>query len=298
MKKVLILGGSGFIGGALYRELVGYMDTFGTYHTQTTKHDKNQKFFWYDHETEDITMLLNNLRPDLIVSAVRGNFNAQVDMHARICNWLRNPGHAGGTGKQSLYAFAKAETEKSKLYLPKLLFLSSANVFDAFSNYPSFEYDKTLSESVYGRLKIRIENMVMRLPLDQFCIARVPMIFGVGSPQVKELRLAMEHDAHVEIFPNVVLNCTSIQILVQQLHYIINQDIQGVVHLGSTDLVHHDDLILAICKGYTEKHVQYTNVFSSNDDRYLAVLPRDNKLPAHLLYSYDDVVTDSISPVI
>ena len=31
MKRILILGASGFIGNALYKELNSYYDTFGTY---------------------------------------------------------------------------------------------------------------------------------------------------------------------------------------------------------------------------------------------------------------------------
>ncbi len=46
----------------------------------------------------------------------------------------------------------------------KFIFLSSANVFDAYSKYPSYEHDKTLSHSIYGHFKIKIENMLLRLP--------------------------------------------------------------------------------------------------------------------------------------
>jgi len=41
--------------------------------------------------------------------------------------------------------------EYAELSNAKIIFLSSANVFDAYSKYPSYEYDKTLSESIYGR---------------------------------------------------------------------------------------------------------------------------------------------------
>jgi dTDP-4-dehydrorhamnose reductase len=42
----------------------------------------------------------------------------------------------------------------------KLLFVSSSNVFDTFTNYPSYENDKTFSESIFGRFKINIENKI------------------------------------------------------------------------------------------------------------------------------------------
>ncbi len=37
----------------------------------------------------------------------------------------------------------------------------------------------------------------------------------------------------------------------------------------------------------------YKNVYTSNFDRYLAVLPRDNKLPKHLGITNEEVVIGS-----
>jgi len=145
LKKILIIGASGFIGNALYKELNSYFDTYGTYHRDNDIYEKNQKFFQYDMEAEDITILLDNLKPAIIISSIRGNFNSQLDAHQRILHWL-------------------------KTNASKLIFLSSANVFDTFSNYPSYEHDKTLSDSVFGRFKIKIENALMRLPVDKYVI--------------------------------------------------------------------------------------------------------------------------------
>ena len=45
----------------------------------------------------------------------------------------------------------------------KLLFISSSNVFDYFTNFPSYENDKTFSNSVYGKVRINIENKILRM---------------------------------------------------------------------------------------------------------------------------------------
>ncbi|MEM9143621.1 MAG: NAD-dependent epimerase/dehydratase family protein, partial [Bacteroidota bacterium] len=138
-KKILILGGSGFLGNTLYKELCSYFDTYGTYFTARKAFEDNGQFFHYDLEEHDVFRLLQKVRPQIVVSALRGPFATQVQAHQHIVEYIM--GHDC-----------------------KLLFLSSANVFDAYSKYPSYEYDKTLSESVYGRLKIKIENMLLRLP--------------------------------------------------------------------------------------------------------------------------------------
>lgn len=270
MKKILILGGSGFIGNALYKELHPYFDTHATYFTKNDFFARNQKFHQYDVERESVSILLENLRPNIIISAFRGNFDAQVMAHFEIIDYLL------------------------KNQNTKLIFLSSANVFDAFTNYPSYEYDKTLSQSIYGRFKIKIENALLRLPNQKYVIARLPMVYGANSPRVLELKQQLRDHEAIEVFSNVVVNATSELKLTQQLHYIINRRRQGVFHLGSSDLIHHNDLILEICEALGEKKPLLKNVYDSNFDRFLAVVPKDNLLPKNLQISVQDVVTSTL----
>ncbi len=268
MEKILIIGASGFIGNALYKELNSYFDTYGTYRTDNAFYEKNQKFFQYDMELEDISILLDNLKPTIIISAFRGNFTSQLDAHYRIIKWI-------------------------SANSCRLIFLSSANVFDYFSNFPSYEYDKTLSESIFGRFKIKIENALMRLPAHKYVIARIPMIFGATTPRVQEIKTLYELNAPIEVFPNVIINATSISKLTQQIHYIINQKKKGVFHLGSTDLIYHLDLIKEICDALNFDKPIFKKVYNSNNDRYLAVLPKDNILPKNLQIKTTQVI-DSV----
>lgn len=201
--RILILGASGFVGNAIYKELHAYYDTYGTYCYNEKDYKDNGQFYHYNVEETDIYELLEIVKPDYIISAIRGNFAAQVLAHQHIIEYVTT-------------------------HNTKLLFLSSANVFDAYSKYPSYELDKTLSLSIYGRLKIKIENMLFRLPKNKAIIIRLPMVFGNNSPRIKEIKTLLHNKEAIEVFPNLIFNVTHIDKVTQQIHYIINHDKTGV----------------------------------------------------------------------
>lgn len=264
-KKILILGASGFIGNALYKELCNYYDTYGTYFSSRNGYTSNQQFFQYDLEEDDIFELLEEIRPTIIISALRGDFAAQIQAHQHL-------------------------TEYVAKHNCKVFFLSSANVFDGYSKFPSYEYDKTLSESIYGRLKIKIENMLLRLPKRKAAILRVPMVFGNTSPRIKEMKQAIWNNDPIEVFPNLIINVTNDDKLTQQIHYLINRNKSGIYHLGSTDLVHHEDFIREVVDRIGSFNPIYKRVFTTNEERFLAVLPKDHLLPKNLQLNYQQVI--------
>lgn len=247
--RILILGASGFLGNSLYKELCPYFNTFGTYCTTNTLYEKNKHFFQYNVQEDDIFEILEAVRPSIVISALRGDFHSQTLAHQHLVEYL-------------------------VMNNCKIIFLSSANVFDAYSKFPSYEDDKTLSESIYGHFKIKIENMLLRLPKKQVAVLRLPMVFGSQSPRIKELKQHIHDKTPIEIFPNLIMNVTTDFKVTQQVHYIINRAKYGVFHLGSTDLVHHDDFIKELVTALTPINVQYKHVFTTNEDRYLAVMPK------------------------
>lgn len=214
--RILILGASGFIGNALYKELCSYFKTFGTYRIPKKIYEDNHQFFPYDVEKDDVYEILEATRPTIIISCLRGDFHAQTIAHQHITEYL-------------------AEHDC------KIIFLSSANVFDAYSKFPSYEFDKTLSGSIYGHFKIKIENMLLRLPKKKVAIVRLPMVLGAQSPRIKELKQRLQEKTAIEIFPNIIMNVTTDSKVTQQIHYMINRNKYGIFHLGSVDLVHHDE---------------------------------------------------------
>lgn len=268
-KKILVLGASGFLGNAIYKELCSYFDTYGTYNSARRAFEDNQQFFKYDLEENDIFELLENIRPHIVISALRGDFAAQIQAHHHLVEYISDNDC-------------------------QLFFISSANVFDAYSKYPSYENDKTLSESVYGRLKIKIENMLLRLPKEKMAILRVPMVFGNSSPRIKQIKNHIWNNEPIEVFPNLIMNVTHDAKLTQQIHFLINQNKSGIFHLGSKDLVHHDEFIKEIVERIGKFNPIFKRIYTTNDDRYLAVLSKANKLPKNLQFSYEEIIDHHI----
>ena len=267
MNNILILGGSGFIGYSLYKELNPFFKTFGTYYSNNN-FKKNKQFFKYNLEKNDLEKLVTKIKPKIIISSLRGPFESQIILHNLLINY-------------------------SKKFNFKLIFLSSSNVFDSFHNYPSYEYDKTLSESKYGVFKIKIENAILRMETKNFVIARLPMIFGVNCPRIKEMKNKIQEKKPFEVFPNSIINVNSILKLCQQIHYIINQGLNGIFHLGSIDLISHHEFFKKLAIHRNFKQIVFKQVFTINDLRYIAVLPKENKLPSHLTITCDEVLSDS-----
>ena len=120
------------------------------------------------------------------------------------------------------------------------------------------------------------------------------MVFGMNSPRVRAIKNAILLQEQIEVFPHLIMNTTTDRKLAQQIHFIINRSRFGIFHLGSNDLIHHQEFINEIIAKLDIKvKPQFKLVYTSNFDRYLAVLPKDNKLPKHLSITNEEVVAES-----
>ena len=109
------------------------------------------------------------------------------------------------------------------------------------------------------------------------------------------MKVLLNDNEPIEVFPKLIVNVTTEDRLTQQIHYLINRNKKGIFHLGSFDLTHHEDFIKEVIKRIGNYHPIYKRVFTTNDDRYLAVLSKYNKLPKHLKFSVQEVIDHHIT---
>lgn len=268
--RILILGGSGFVGNALYRELLSYFEVHCTFCQQEGAFSDNQVFHKFCVEEDSLFLLLNKIRPTIIISAINGDFKCQFEAHQQI----------------SKYAMINDGCS--------VLYVSSSEVFDGKFRHPSYENDLPISETAQGKFKISVEKLLLETIPKQTAILRLPMVLGINSPEIIHLRQCIRHKATFEVFPNAVISVTTISKVCQQIHYIINHLLRGIFHLASSDMVHHEDLFKEIASKICEKMPIFKSVFSSNEDRYYAILPKYNKLPKSLQTTVSQVITECV----
>ncbi len=267
--RILILGASGYIGNALYRELDSYFDVYGTYCTQDGLYADNQVFYRFNAETDPILPLLEKLKPRCIISVFSANQSASAQVHQDVLQYCE------------------------LLPMSRVIFASSVEVFDARKKFPSYEYDKPLAESLSGRKKIVIEKLLLsHLPF-QSVIIRLPLVLGINAPLILQLREAMKHKAAFEVFPKRIISATTAEKIAQQVHYIINKDLIDIYHLSSSDVVHHDDIFRDIAIKIGANFPIFKKVFNSNEDEFQAILPKENLLPEPYRITIAEIIESS-----
>ena len=267
--RILILGASGFIGNALYRELDSYFDVYGTYFTQHGLYEDNQVFERFDAETDKILPLLEEIRPRFIISAFSSELDATLQVHhdiTRYCELLPDT---------------------------RILYLSSAEVYSAQKRFPSYEFDKPLSETKYGKDKLAVERLLIESLPYQSSILRLPLVLGINSPLITQLRQAIRHRAAFEVYPNRIVSATTSEKIAQQVHYIINKDLVNIFHLASSDMIHHDEIFREIASKLGDEMPVFKSVYSSNEDEYQAILPKETKLPEAYRITIAEIIENS-----
>jgi len=112
----------------------------------------------------------------------------------------------------------------------------------------------------------------------------------MNSLHIKKIKNEVKLDIPIEVFPNLIINIINIKKITLFIHHIINKKINGIIHLGSKDLIHHVDLIKEILKALKIDSYRLKYVYTTNDNRYIALFNKNKKLIKYLDFKANSII--------
>ena len=97
-------------------------------------------------------------------------------------------------------------------------------------------------------------------------------------------------DIPIEVFPNLIVNIINDKKIALFIHHIINKGINGIIHLGSKDLIQHVDLIKELLKTLKINSYRLKYVYTTNDNRYVALFNKNKRLPKYLDFKTNSII--------
>lgn len=268
MEKILLLGASGLVGRALIKEYKDKFDLYGTYATTLTDLPLNKQFQLELTQTEELREILQSIKPDIVISCLRGDFEQQLQFHKEMAEELRKI--------------------NSKLY-----YFSTTNVFDGDLSKPHIETDVPIAESEYGKFKIECENMLTDILAERVRIIRIPAIWGKDSPRWTSIKQSIQNAKVIDVYSNLKCNNLLDTQLAKQLRFIIENNLQGIFHLGSIDMMTQSEFYeqIIIKSGSRSDLLRHNYYLDSSNTYYFALKSIREDISESLRSTNKDIIS-------
>lgn len=266
MHNILVLGGSGLVGKAIISEMSKNkeLQIYATYFENPLLFNQDRSFKLSIQEPANISSILNKVKPQSVVSCLRGDYSKQLILHTKTAQYLKT---VGGT----------------------FYFFSTTNVFDNDLSRPHYEEDLPNSCTDYGQYKITCENRILEILQDKACILRLPQVWGKDSSRMNALLNSLQHNEKIVIYPKLLFNSTTDIFLAKQLYFIIENNLKGIFHLSAKDVVNQKEFYEELIH-----KLNFTNIrFQENFEEvgYFALLSRrHNEFPEWLRFMNKSVI--------
>lgn len=214
MAGVLVVGASGYLGGAVARELreAGHR-VVGTYCSTPTPEADVQFDFW----TDDVGALADERGVDTVVFAAAVEYGGEADTGATA---------AGPNFERAAERFARGCRDR------RLVYVSSAAVFDGVEGRSSETAERSPVDD-YGRRLVTAEDAV-REHCSDLAILRTSYLFGFSGSRLDD-RLARTRDAvtagePVAYFEDMYKSPILVTEAAEAVRALVENEATGVVH--------------------------------------------------------------------
>lgn len=252
MKKVLLMGGTGLVGRAVNENLQGAYQVVVT----AGHHDVEGGWKLAVEEPERLLTVLDAEDPDIVISSIGGDFQAQPRFHEMLANWL--------AGKDK-----------------KLLFVSTANVFDGDLSRPWTEADPAVPRSDYGIYKRDCEDMLQRKLPGRVIIFRLAAVWAPECPRLRRLKESSCAGKTLQTYQGDAVNISLAEQIGWYARYVLDHDLTGVFHVGTTDTVDYFEFEKLICKTLDIRPPEF-EIIEVGGNAVQAVVPAREEIPRKL----------------
>ena len=239
MKKILIIGGSGFVSTNLIKYLPQDWNVFATYNSNIIKNKKIKSFkINLLDNPEEIIPIIENIEPDYIVDTVAFPSVDFCEENHSIANKL----HVDAT---------QIISNVSNKINSKLLFLSTDAVFEGELNKKYLETDITKPVNYYGFTKLKAEEIILSGSKNNV-VLRTAVIYG-NVPQSRFTNWILSYlreQKPVDPFIDQYNSPTLVDDLSQAIVKIFKNDISGLFHATGPTCVNRYDFALMLAKEF------------------------------------------------
>lgn len=213
-----------------------------------------------------LAKILTYENPDIVISAIRGNYQSQMSFHKTLANWLVR--------------------EKKRL-----LYISTGNVFDGNLSKPWTEHDCPMPESDYGSFKWDCETMLGKILKKQLIIFRLSFVWSADCPRVQQLKLHSDNKETHRTYPNYRINVTFTKQIGNYAKYVLDNNLHGIFHVGTTDTANYYSFEKMVCGALKIDLPQFV-AETEGSEVCFAILPTRKDIPNDLQMTVSDVLSN------
>ncbi|AKG21041.1 SDR family oxidoreductase [Calothrix sp. 336/3] len=229
MKKILITGGSGFLGWHICHQAKQKWDVYSTYSTKPLHIPQTQVLPLDISEYSAVKQLFKDIQPDAVI-------HTAAQSQPNYCQTYPQESY-----KINVTAAANLAGICADNSIP-YVFTSTDLVFNGL-NAPYKETDSVSPVNIYGEQKVQAElEILTRYP--QATICRMPLMFGAATPTatsfmqgfIQTLAAGKELNLFVDEFRTPVSGVTAAQGLLLAM-----ETFKGIIHLGGKERISRYD---------------------------------------------------------
>ena len=260
-EKVLLIGGNSLVGKSI---VSGLGDNYQIIPTAGHYVPKNGHQLMIE-EPNKLVEILAQENPEIVISSIRGNYQSQMSFHKALADWL---------------------AVKKK----RLLYISTANVFDGNLSKPWTEHDLPIPESDYGSFKRDCETMLGKVLENQLIIFRLAAVWSTDCPRVQQLKLYSRNKEPYRTYPNYRVNVTPAKQIGNYAKFVLDNNLHGIFHVGTIDTVNYFSFEKMVCETLKIDMPQFVTE-TEDKEVCFAILSARKEIPNNLQMTVTDVLS-------